>query len=63
MMDREAIDLINMNGCRIKDDSGNVIAEIFESGRCLTVIRKPPCSLGTYLYVLSYLRELGFEVK
>lgn len=55
-------DILNMDGCVVKDDRGVVIAALREVDGALAVDRLPSCSLGMYFYILSYLRELGFEI-
>lgn len=55
-------DILNMDGCVVKDDRGVVVATLREVSGALAVDRLPACSLGMYFYILGYLRELGFEV-
>ena len=58
----EAIDLLNVDGCVVKDERGIPLAFIREVDGVVSVRQLPACSLGTYLYILDYLSELGFEL-
>lgn len=56
------IDIIDVNGCVVKDESGKALAELTVTGRGKVQInRLPACDLGSYFYILIYLRELGYE--
>ena len=59
---KTANDIIDMNGCIVKDDAGVAMATVRETENGLVVERFPACSLGMYFYILGYLRELGFEI-
>lgn len=59
---KTANDIIDINGCIVKDDAGVAMATIWETENGLVVERFPACSLGMYFYILGYLRELGFEI-
>lgn len=63
MKDRKAIDLFNMHGCIVKDERGIPLATLLEDGERLVVKKTAACSIGDYLSILSYLRDLGFEAK
>ena len=43
------IDVINLNNCVIKDEKGLPLAKLVEE--------------GDHILILSYLRELGWEVR
>ena len=63
-MSKEIKNYINLHGCVIRDDAGSVIATLLEDdNKVITVIKEPACTLGMYLYLLSYLDGLGFDVK
>lgn len=62
-MSKKAIDIVNVNGCIVKDENGEPLATIREEGGRLVVSRYASCSLGLYFYILSYLSDLGFEIK
>lgn len=55
-------ELLNVDGCVVKDERGVVLARLYEEDGVVRVLRKPSCSIGTYFYILGYLRELGFEL-
>lgn len=63
MKDRKAIDLFNMHGCIVKDERGIPLATLLEDGERLIVKKTAACSIGDYLSILSYLKDLGFEAK
>lgn len=60
---KSANDVINMDGCIIRDENGCSVARIEEKDGVLLVHKFTSCSLGMYFYVLSYLRDLGFRVE
>lgn len=47
----------------IKDEKGTPLAKVFEDGKRLRVFRTPQCSIGMYFLILSFLRDLGYEVQ
>lgn len=60
---KKTIEIINVDGCVIRDDRGLVVAELHEVNGRVSVKRTPACTIGTYLYILTYLNELGFELN
>lgn len=60
---KTANDIINMDGCIIRDDKGGALARIEEKDGVLAVRKFTSCSLGTYFYILGYLRDLGFKCE
>lgn len=60
---KTANDIINMNGCIIRDENGGALARIEEKDGVLAVHKFTSCSLGTYFYILGYLRDLGFKCE
>jgi len=62
-MSWDAIDLLNLNGCVIKDERGIPLATLYEEGRIVRVVREPACGLGMYFYILSYLNDLGVDAR
>lgn len=56
-------EMFDMDGCLVKNAQGVPMARLSEEGDLIIVKRLPACSLGFYFYILSYLKELGFEVK
>lgn len=57
------IDFLNLNGCIVKDERGVALATLEERGGYIYVERTAACGIGMYLYILAYLKELGFEVR
>lgn len=45
----------------IKDESGQILARVFEADGVLHVYRTTCCSIGTYFEILSYLNDLGYK--
>ena len=56
-------ELVNVDGCVVKDERGVPVASLSENtyGR-VHVEKLTACSVGTYMYILGYLRDLGFEL-
>lgn len=63
MQEIKTIDILNLDGCRIKDENGNVVAILREKNGMIFVKKTAACTLGTYLYIISYLNEMGIEAK
>ena len=63
MIGRKPIDLLCLHGCVITDEHGVHMANLYEDDGCIRVVKTTACTVGTYLSILSYLRDLGFEVK
>ena len=59
---RETIEILDVNGCTVRDERGVPLARLKEEFGVIIVKKMPACSLGLYLYILDYLRDLGFEV-
>lgn len=62
MKDLKAVELMNIDGCIVRDENGYALAKIREVDGKLMVDKMTACSIGTYFYILSYLEELGFEI-
>jgi len=60
---KENIDILNVHHCVVKDENGVAIARLHEEKGFIRVERFASCSLGMYFYLLSYLRDLGWEVR
>ena len=55
----------DLHGCVVKSESGMLLANLYrdrDDGR-IRVVRYPSCSIGMYFFILSYLMDLGYEVK
>lgn len=63
MQEMNTIEVMSVDGCVIKDEAGMVLATLKENEGRVEVIRSPRCSLGLYFYILSYLRDLGYETS
>lgn len=59
---RETIEILDVNGCIVRDEKGIPLARLAEDSGIVIVTKLPACSLGLYLYILDYLQELGFNV-
>lgn len=57
------IELMDVHGCKVCGQDNEVLATLYEDGDTVVVIREPACSIGDYMYILSYLREIGFDVR
>lgn len=58
-----SIDLMNLNGCVVKNENGTPVARLYEDGDTIVVVREPACTIGTYFYIMYYLMDLGFNVR
>lgn len=56
-------EIIDLDGCIVRDENGTMLAKVDYDGRGYRVLKATACSVGTYFYILSYLRDLGFEVR
>lgn len=54
---------MNVDGCVVRDGSGVALAILHDVGGIVFVKKTTACSIGTYLYLVSLLREFGFEVR
>ena len=55
----------DLHGCVVRGENDMLLANLYRDrndGR-IRVVRYPACSLGMYFYILSYLVDLGYEVK
>lgn len=55
--------LVGLNGCIVRDSSGIAMAILEDYEGILIVKKTTACSIGTYLYIISVLRDMGFEVR
>lgn len=61
---KESGDMINMDGCVVRDSDGRALAVLHERYDGSLIVKKTTgCSIGTYLYIVSFLREIGFDVR
>lgn len=57
------IDLLDLHGCLIRGEDGTVLARLYEQDGTIIVKKTTACTVGTYFYILRYLRELGVKVR
>ena len=53
----------NPGSYAIKDERGYVLAKVYFNGEKYQVFRHPACTLGTYLRIISFLEDQGFDLK
>ncbi len=56
-------EVINVDGCIVRDERGRALAVLRDEGDCIVVKKMSGCSLGTYLYIITFLKECGFNAK
>lgn len=57
-------EIFDTDNCYIKDEYGTVLARLEEDEEGFLIVRRyPVCTIGTYFYILWYLRELGWDVR
>ena len=56
-------EILNVDGCVVKTYDGVRLAKLREVDGAIEVIREPACGLGMYFHILSYLLDLGFDVR
>lgn len=61
MKKKSILDMICLAGCVVKDEAGIVMAVLQEDTGRIVVKKTAACSLGTYLSIVTYLRDLGFD--
>lgn len=59
----ESADMRDMDGCVVRDERGVALAVLHEIDGLLWVKKTTSCSIGTYLYIISTLREFGYYVR
>lgn len=60
---KKAKDIVDMDGCIVRDESGNALAVLHDAGEFIVVRKMTGCSLGTYFYIMTLLSECGFDVR
>lgn len=63
MQEISNLEILDINGCWVKDEKGIALASLHEDEGYVVVERTPACSIGMYFYILMYLTQLGFNVK
>lgn len=51
-----------MDGCVVRDERGVALAVLHEIDGVVYVKKTTACSLGTYLYIITLLRDYGYDV-
>lgn len=59
----DALLFLNMHGCVVKDERGVHLANLYEENGIIIVRKTTACTVGDYLSILTYLRDLGIEAK
>lgn len=59
---KKSADMLDMDGCVVRDERGVALAVLHEIDGVLLVKKTTSCSIGTYLYIISSLREFGYDV-
>lgn len=63
-MAKKKPEFLNLNGCIVRDERGLALAVLYEDMNDVIVVKKTTaCSVGTYLYIIGYIRDLGFEAR
>lgn len=60
---KKAIEIIDVNGCIVRDERGVPLARLEEDFGVVIIKKMPACSLGMFFYIVDYLKELGFDVR
>lgn len=47
----------------VKDERDDILAILYDNGENYQIVREPPCSLGTFFQILSFLMDEGIIVK
>jgi len=55
--------MTDISGNIVKDEKGRVLATLYEVDGVIRVARTPLCSIGEFFLILTYLQDLGFDVK
>lgn len=59
----ESNGFMNMEGCVVRDESGVALAILHEVDGFVIVKKTTACTIGMYLYIVSFLMDFGFDVK
>lgn len=54
---------VGLDGCIIRDERGIALAILEELDGVVVVRKTTACSIGTYLYIITFLRDIGFEAR
>lgn len=54
---------VGLDGCIIRDSRGVALAILEEIDDVVVVKKTTACSLGTYLYIISFIRDIGFDAR
>lgn len=55
-------DVSKMDGCVVRDERGVALAVLHVEDGVISVKKTVACSIGTLFYIMSRLREQGYEV-
>lgn len=63
-MAKKKPEFLNLHECIVRDERGLALAVLYEDMNGVIVVKKTTaCSVGTYLYIIGYIRDLGFEAR
>lgn len=54
---------VGLDGCIIRDSRGVALAILEEIDDVVVVKKTTACSLGTYLYIITFIRDIGFDAR
>lgn len=54
---------VGLDGCIIRDERGVALAILEELDGVIVVKKTTACSLGTYLYLITMIRDIGFDAR
>lgn len=54
---------VGLDGCIIRDSRGVALAILEEIDDVVVVKKTTACSLGTYLYIITLIRDIGFDAR
>lgn len=57
------LDLLDLDGCVVRDERGVIMATISEIDGRVFVNKTTACTVGTHLSILTYLRDLGVNAE
>lgn len=59
----QLVDIRKMDGCIVRDERDVALAVLHEVNGVLIVKKTTACSVGTYLYIIAFFRDCGYEAR